>query len=158
MRVEVWLNLYETYTDELDDRSRIKNMMFTLTCTALNWFGTEIATNSKLTWAEVREKMVQMFGSSKTVQLFEAQRMYLRRDQKVSDYFKEKVTNSRLTSLSEAEIVDQLTASLPHYWQQTITVMPIKDILARDGLSTRDDYGEKAQQQTKAPETTSACA
>ena len=53
--------------------------------------------------------------------------MYLKRDQKVADYFKEKITLLRLTSLSEQEIVDQLTAGLPISWQQTMSVMRISE-------------------------------
>ena len=43
----------------MDEKERIRDMMFNLTGTALNWYGTEIATSNKLTWVEVKTKMVQ---------------------------------------------------------------------------------------------------
>ena len=77
------------------------------------------------------------FGASKSAPLLEAQRMYLRREQKVTEYFKEKVTLLRLTSLNEQEIVDQLTAGLPISWQQTMAVMPISETCAWQEAATR---------------------
>ncbi len=121
IRIQTWLRLFEVHTEGQNEEKRIISLMYSLGGSALEWYGDEIAGRSITQWEVVKNKFIKRFGVSTATPLIDAQRLYLKRDQTVEEYFREKMRLLRQTNLSEDEIIQQLTEGLPFSWKMTIT-------------------------------------
>ena len=124
--IQSWLSLFETHTSKESDPERVISLMYSLEGKAFGWYGQEVAGKS-LDWKTTKEKMTKRFGLSTATPLLDAQRRYLKREEKVEDYFLAKINLLRLTTLTEAEMVQQLTEGVPITWRLTLTSSRVSD-------------------------------
>ncbi|RWS04578.1 Retrotransposable element Tf2 protein type 1-like protein [Dinothrombium tinctorium] len=148
VKIQTWLKLYEVHTTGSTDEIKIKTLLYSLKGVALEWFGDEIAPIiTETSWAGVKERMIQRFGIGSATPLVDAQRRFLRRNEKVEDYYREKIRLLRQTNLSESEIIQQLTEGLPLNWKLTITVS--KPVTANAWIEVAQQMESHFKQQEK---------
>lgn len=121
IRVQTWIKLYEQHVDSEHDTELIKQLMYYLKDSALEWYGDEIVGSNIRDWETVKEQLIDRFGCENQHPLVAAQRISLSRDEDVEKYYRRKVRLLRQTSLSELEIIQQLTEGLPFSWRLTMT-------------------------------------
>ena len=71
-------------------------------------------------WDTVKSKMTKRFGISTATPLIDAQRRRLKREEKVEQYFRDKMRLLRQTRLSDEEMAQQLTEGLPFQWKLSL--------------------------------------
>lgn len=121
IRIQTWIKLYEQHINTRDDEDLIKGLMYYLKEKALEWYGDEIIGSGIDVWTEVKALLINRFGCETDAPLIVAQRISLRRDETVEEYYQRKVRLLRQTSLSTTEILQQLTEGLPFSWKLTMT-------------------------------------
>ena len=119
IRVQTWIRLYEVYTHGKTNDEPICLLLFNLKGLALEWFGDEIA-GQTYTWQQIEDRMEERFGFTTATPLLDAQNRRLSRDEKVEDYYRNKMRLLRQTGLNSTEQVQQLTNGLPRHCQLTI--------------------------------------
>lgn len=127
VKVQTWIKLYEVHTLHLSGPQKIRQMLYSLKASALEWYGDEIAPKiDTIEWITVKDKIIQRFGVATATPLITAQRRFLRRTETVEEYYKDKIGFLRQTGLSDLEMVQQLTEGLPIEWKVSITAARIQ--------------------------------
>jgi hypothetical protein len=119
--------LFELDTADQTTADRRKTLMYYLSGSALEWYADEVISTNVTDWIEIKEKFFNRFGITTSTPLIDAQRRYLRRDETVLQYYRDKLRLLRQTKLSEQDIVHQLTEGLPHDWKLTLTAANLTD-------------------------------
>lgn len=146
LRVQTWLRLYEVHTDGQSDKERINLLMYSLLGPAWEWYGDEIAGHPTIKlWETVKTKMIKRFGVSTATPLIDAQRRYLKREETVEQYFRDKMRLLRQTKLSEEEIIQQLTEGMPISWKMTITASRPTDTSSWVEIAQQIETHQKSQ-------------
>lgn len=163
VRIQTWIKLYELHTEGSTDKDRINKLMFVLLGKALEWFGSDIAGHPTIKlWETVKVKMIKRFGCQKGNALIQAQKIRLRRDQSVEEYYREKIYYLKQTKLSEEDIICQLTEGLPVNWQISFASQKFADttdwIEAVTNLEQIHSSVRRSQQQHKKETPTNSCA
>ena len=130
IRIQTWLRLFEVHSENrgiTTEKDKINALIYSLKGTALEWFGDEIAGSTITRWDTVKTKITKRFGISTATPLIDAQRRYLRRDETIEIYFREKMRLLRQTKLSEAEIVQQLSEGCPMGWKMSLAAAHLSD-------------------------------
>ena len=114
IRADLWLNLFEVITKGQDDSRRIFNFMAYLNDDALNWFASDIAPKlDDIKWPSVREKFIARFGPAIANPLVESQHRRLKATETVQQYYDDKMRVLRRVTLTEPDVVAQLTEGMP---------------------------------------------
>ena len=114
IRADLWLNLFEVATRGKDDQTRIFTLMSYLIDDALNWFAAEIAPRmDDIKWMDVRDEFIARFGPAIANPLVESQHRRLRASETVQNYYDDKMRILRRVTLSEIDVVAQLSEGMP---------------------------------------------
>ncbi|UYV63592.1 K02A2.6-like, partial [Cordylochernes scorpioides] len=105
---------------EMEDEN-IKNLMYYLTDSALEWYADEIISNPAIKrWEVVKEKLIQRFGSYNANPIVSASHRRLKREESIENYFQDKIRLLNQTHLTKEEKINLLTDGLPNDWKDLI--------------------------------------
>lgn len=114
IRADLWINLFEVVTRGKSDPERVFTMMAYLTDDALNWFASDIAPKlDDIKWAQVRDHFIARFGPAIANPLVESQHRRLKASETVSTYYEDKMRILRRATLTETDVVAQLSEGMP---------------------------------------------
>lgn len=123
IRVDRWLNLFEVVAlQEPNDKAKLTLLMLYLSGEALDWYATDICPDiTTLTWASVKERMTERFGTPVIHPLIEAQHRHLKGNEDVQTYYNEKVRLLRQAEIRDDAAVAQLTQGMPLTYRPALT-------------------------------------
>jgi hypothetical protein len=130
IRADIWCNIFEVITHGKTDQLRIQALIEYLSGDALNWFGTDIApAMGNISWAAVRSSLVTRFGTAVVNPSVAANHRRLGLQETVQLYYDDKMRLLRQTTLTETDIVAQLTDGMPtSYKLSLITARPADSV------------------------------
>ncbi|UYV81024.1 K02A2.6-like [Cordylochernes scorpioides] len=121
IRPESWIKLYDFENNSLKEDEKIKNLMYYLTDSALEWYADEIISNPAIKrWEVVKEKLIQRFGSYNANPIVSASHRRLKREESIENYFQDKIRLLNQTHLTKEEKIHLLTDGLPNDWKDLI--------------------------------------
>ncbi|UYV64482.1 hypothetical protein LAZ67_3000918, partial [Cordylochernes scorpioides] len=121
IRPESWIKLYDFENNSLKEDEKIKNLMYYLTDSALEWYADEIISNPAVKrWEVVKEKLIQRFGSYNANPIVSASHRRLKREESIENYFQDKIRLLNQTHLTKEEKIHLLTDGLPNDWKDLI--------------------------------------
>ncbi|UYV70291.1 K02A2.6-like, partial [Cordylochernes scorpioides] len=121
IRPESWIKLYDFENNSLKEDEKIKNLMYYLTDSALEWYADEIISNPAIKrWEVVKEKLIQRFGSYNANPIVSASHRRLKREESIENYFQDKIRLLNQTHLTKEEKINLLTDGLPNDWKDLI--------------------------------------
>ncbi|UYV80667.1 hypothetical protein LAZ67_19001324, partial [Cordylochernes scorpioides] len=121
IRPESWIKLYDFENNSLKEDEKIKNLMYYLTDSALEWYADEIISNPAIkSWEVVKEKLIQRFGSYNANPIVSASHRRLKREESIENYFQDKIRLLNQTHLTKEEKIHLLTDGLPNDWKDLI--------------------------------------
>ncbi|UYV72398.1 hypothetical protein LAZ67_9002947, partial [Cordylochernes scorpioides] len=121
IRPESWIKLYDFENNSLKEDEKIKNLMYYLTDSALEWYADEIISNPAIKkWEVIKEKLIQRFGSYNANPIFSASHRRLKREESIENYFQDKIRLLNQTHLTKEEKIHLLTDGLPNDWKDLI--------------------------------------
>ncbi|UYV64087.1 K02A2.6-like, partial [Cordylochernes scorpioides] len=121
IRPESWIKLYDFENNSLKEDEKIKNLMYYLTDSALEWYADEIISNPAIKrWEVVKEKLIQRFGSYNANPIVSASHRRLKREESIENYFQDKICLLNQTHLTKEEKIHLLTDGLPNDWKDLI--------------------------------------
>ncbi|UYV69788.1 hypothetical protein LAZ67_7000732, partial [Cordylochernes scorpioides] len=121
IRPESWIKLYDFENISLKEDEKIKNLMYYLTDSALEWYADEIISNPAIKrWEVVKEKLIQRFGSYNANPIVSASHRRLKREESIENYFQDKIRLLNQTHLTKEEKIHLLTDGLPNDWKDLI--------------------------------------
>ncbi|UYV62666.1 hypothetical protein LAZ67_2001456 [Cordylochernes scorpioides] len=121
IRPESWIKLYDFENNSLKEDEKIKNLMYYLTDSALEWYADEIISNPAIKrWEVVKEKLIQRFGSYNANPIVSASHRRLKREESIENYFQDKIRLLNQTHLTKEEKNNLLTDGLPNDWKDLI--------------------------------------
>ncbi|UYV78640.1 K02A2.6-like, partial [Cordylochernes scorpioides] len=104
-----------------EEDEKIKNLMYYLTDSALEWYADEIISNPAIKrWEVVKEKLIQRFGSYNANPIVSASHRRLKREESIENYFQDKIRLLNQTHLTKEEKIHLLTDGLPNDWKDLI--------------------------------------
>ncbi|UYV71739.1 hypothetical protein LAZ67_9000200, partial [Cordylochernes scorpioides] len=107
--------------DQHNEDEKIKNLMYYLTDSALEWYADEIISNPAIKiWEVVKEKLIQKFGSYNANPIVSASHRRLKREESIENYFQDKIRLLNQTHLTKEEKIHLLTDGLPNDWKDLI--------------------------------------
>ncbi|UYV64628.1 K02A2.6-like, partial [Cordylochernes scorpioides] len=116
-----WIKLYDFENNSLKEDEKIKNLMYYLTDSALEWYADEIISNPAIKrWEVVKEKLIQRFGSYSANPIVSASHRRLKREESIENYFQDKIRLLNQTHLTKEEKIHLLTDGLPNDWKDLI--------------------------------------
>lgn len=161
IRADVWINLYQRATEEYSDRERVRELMNSLTDDALCWYGTEVATNSRIKWNEARELFLNHFGQGVSNPLVEATRRRLKISETVKSYFDDKLRLLRSARVPEEHMSGMLTDGMPNSYQEALLsdrlrrphewLLIAQQLESRRKIHTFPDRKDKSSSHQKQP-------
>ncbi|UYV74184.1 K02A2.6-like [Cordylochernes scorpioides] len=105
----------------IPEDEKIKNLMYYLTDSALEWYADEIISNPAIKrWEVVKEKLIQRFGSYNANPIVSASHRRLKREESIENYFQDKIRLLNQTHLTKEEKIHLLTDGLPNDWKDLI--------------------------------------
>ncbi|UYV74836.1 K02A2.6-like [Cordylochernes scorpioides] len=121
IRPESWIKLYDFENNSLKEDEKIKNLMYYLTDSALEWYADEIISNPAIKrWEVVKEKLIQRFGSYNANPIVSASHRRLKREESIENYFQDKIRLLNQTHLTKEEKIHLLADGLPNDWKDLI--------------------------------------
>ncbi|UYV69112.1 hypothetical protein LAZ67_6002474, partial [Cordylochernes scorpioides] len=121
IRPESWIKLYDFENNSLKEDEKIKNLMYYLTDSALEWYADEIISNPAIKrWEVVKERLIQRFGSYNANPIVSASHRRLKREESIENYFQDKIRLLNQTYLTKEEKIHLLTDGLPNDWKDLI--------------------------------------
>ncbi|UYV64168.1 hypothetical protein LAZ67_2006908 [Cordylochernes scorpioides] len=121
IRPESWIKLYDFENNSLKEDEKIKNLMYYLTDSALEWYADEIISNPAIKrWEVVKEKLIQRFGSCNANPIVSASHRRLKPEESIENYFQDKIRLLNQTHLTKEENIHLLTDGLPNDWKDLI--------------------------------------
>ena len=121
VRVSAWLSLYEVATFDYAPRDRVYLLCRYLSDDAMDWYSDSVIPRlSTISWEEVKQSMEIRFPHTAVRPILAAQERYLRKDEEVEDYHKEKLRFLRQTPLDELDMVALLTKGMPSSYKPNL--------------------------------------
>ena len=113
LEIESFLIIFERLFTHLTDDQKLTKVVAFLEGDAANTYAIDVLSNSTISWAEAKNKLIASYGHSNLPPMIAASRRRLIRTDTIKTYFDEKSKLLRRTALTEPDIADMLTEGLP---------------------------------------------
>ena len=113
--IQAFLGIFDWAFDKItDDKEKMLKLVCFLEADAADFFGTEIVPVSRITWNEVKSRLISRYGHSDAPPVIAAIQRTLRSTETIRQYFDDKMRIlRRINGLTEEERSDHLTHGLP---------------------------------------------
>lgn len=117
VKIKAWTAVFENTFQHKDDAEKIRLMGQYLEDEALTWFAEEILERGIKDWVAARKVLEDRFDATHVRPIVAAKDRLLGSDEKINDYYNEKMRLLRQTGLADLDMVALLTEGLPQYYR-----------------------------------------